>query len=59
VKKCILGILFFCVSVSHGQEQIQVPVKPDSVNYKGRKWFVGGLTAVGYGGSFIFLSQAW
>ncbi|RYY64999.1 MAG: hypothetical protein EOO13_17745 [Chitinophagaceae bacterium] len=24
-----------------------------------RKWFIGGLTAVGYGGSFLFLSQAW
>ena len=70
MKKYILSILFFCVSVSHAQEQeffsVPYPAKPvaehlssDSVNYKGRKWFVGGLTAVGYGGSFIFLSQAW
>lgn len=24
-----------------------------------RKWLIGGTTALGYGGSFIFLSQAW
>lgn len=25
----------------------------------GRKWLIGGLTAAGYGGSFLFLSEAW
>ncbi|HEY1022987.1 MAG TPA: DUF2279 domain-containing protein, partial [Flavisolibacter sp.] len=24
-----------------------------------RKWIAGGITAAGYGGSFLFLSQAW
>lgn len=26
---------------------------------KSRQWLIGGLTAAGYGGSFVFLSQAW
>ncbi len=30
-----------------------------AINYKGRQWFIGALTAGGYGGSFTFLSQAW
>ena len=28
-------------------------------DYKKRQWFVGGVTTAGYGGSFVFLSQAW
>ena len=70
MKKCLSGILFFCVSLCHAQEQDFVlgshhskpatgHFRTDSVNYKGRKWFAGGVTALGYGGSFIFLSQAW
>lgn len=27
--------------------------------HEGRKWFVGGVTAAGYGGSFLFLNTAW
>lgn len=30
-----------------------------SINNKQRQWLIGGLTAAGYGGSFLFLSQAW
>jgi hypothetical protein len=30
-----------------------------SITYKKRQWAIGGLTAAGYGGSFLFLSQAW
>ena len=70
MKKCLFGILFFYVSLCHAQEQefffsphnantVSLHLVSDSVNYKGRKWFIGGLTALGYGGSFIFLSQAW
>lgn len=28
-------------------------------SYNDRKWIVGGSTALGYGGSFIFLNEAW
>lgn len=28
-------------------------------DYKVRRWTVGGATVAGYGGSFVFLSQAW
>ncbi|MDQ6609512.1 MAG: YfiM family protein, partial [Bacteroidota bacterium] len=30
-----------------------------NINYKQRQWAVGSLTVAGYGGSFLFLNQAW
>jgi uncharacterized protein YfiM (DUF2279 family) len=32
---------------------------PEKNNQSGRKWLVGGLSAVAYGGSFILLNEAW
>lgn len=29
------------------------------MNGNGRKWLIGSITTAGYGGSFVFLSQAW
>jgi hypothetical protein len=29
------------------------------INYKKRKWLIGGMNVVGYGGSLVLLSQAW
>lgn len=34
-------------------------VRDKGINYKKRQWAIGALTTAGYGGSFIFLSQAW
>lgn len=31
----------------------------DFVNYTKRKWLVGGLSLIGYGGSFVSLNEAW
>lgn len=30
-----------------------------SINYTKRKWLVGSASAIGYGGSFVFLNEAW
>jgi len=63
VKKSLLYLLIFCPFVCFGQDTTFALNHSDYdaalVNYKKRQWLIGGLTVAGYGGSFIFLSQAW
>jgi len=61
VKKCILSLLIFCWLNSWCQDTTlgHYNVKDKGIDYKKRQWTIGALTAAGYGGSFLFLSQAW
>lgn len=61
VKKCLFGFLFFCSLSCEAQEFNLGPhaAKSTDSNNKKKQWLIGGLTTAGYGGSFIFLSQAW
>lgn len=55
--KGLLPLFFFCVFSASAQDTVWLQRKP--ADLAGRQWLIGGLTAAGYGGSFIFLSQAW
>lgn len=61
MKKWLLSLLIFCVTTAVGQDTALVSHKgPENHSaFRDRKWTVGALSAVGYGGSFVFLSQAW
>lgn len=58
MKQWLLFFFFFSVVEVKSQDTITL-AKTHSPNLKTRQWTVGGLTVGGYGGSFIFLSQAW
>jgi hypothetical protein len=58
VKQCCLFLLFF-YSVQAWTQDSLAPLKTAAPDYKTRQWTIGGLTVAGYGGSFLFLSQAW
>jgi hypothetical protein len=62
VKKCLLTFLFFYATLCHAQQDtlsVSYEGSDYNPNFKQRKWLVGGLTAAGYGGSFVVLSTAW
>jgi hypothetical protein len=61
VKKWLLSFLIFCATTAVCQDTAFVSHKgsENHVAFRGRQWTVGGLSALGYGGSFVFLSQAW
>ena len=63
MKKCLLYVLIFCSISAFGQDTngnaIDTTAPQKTIDYKKRQWLIGGVTAAGYGGSFIFLSQAW
>jgi hypothetical protein len=61
VKKWPLYIFILCSFSALGQDTAKGIYEANgrSVDYKKRQWLIGGLTAAGYGGSFLFLSQAW
>jgi uncharacterized protein YfiM (DUF2279 family) len=72
VKKWLFNILLIASITSSAQETAAVNIPggkysgyalTDSVPFdqpsNNRKWIAGGVTAVGYAGSFILLSQAW
>jgi hypothetical protein len=58
VKQSLLSFLLILSFFVDAQDSTSV-LQPTERNYTGRKWLAGGLTAAGYGGSFLFLSQAW
>lgn len=49
-------VVFLSVAV---RAQDSIFVQRTMPDYKSRQWIVGGLTTASYGGSFLFLSQAW
>ncbi|RYF77589.1 MAG: hypothetical protein EON98_16255 [Chitinophagaceae bacterium] len=69
MKKWLFAFVFFCRLSAYGQDTLlplrQGTVAQEGSDYdlsqqmKGRKLFIGSLTAAGYGGSFVFLSTAW
>lgn len=58
MKHRLLLLLFFCGLQAWSQDSLPA-TKTVSPHYKNRQWAIGALTAAGYGGSFLFLSQAW
>lgn len=61
VKKWLFSFCLFCTLAAASQDTATVPKNNAATTQKqaGRKWLIGGVTAAGYGGSFVFLSQAW
>ena len=61
MKKWPLYIFILCSFAAYSQDTtINIhEVKGNHIDYKKRQWVIAGLTAAGYGGSFLFLSQAW
>lgn len=61
MKKWLLSLLIFCATTAVCQDTALVSHKGQENHsaFRARKWTVGALSAVGYGGSFVFLSQAW
>lgn len=57
VRKWLLLLTLFCVF--HCLAQDSADTTSPLPAYNKRQWLVGGLTVAGYGGSFLFLSQAW
>ena len=58
MKKSLLYIFVFFAVQASSQDTISLQ-KSYSSNYKSRQWLIGGVTLAGYGGSFLFLSEAW
>jgi hypothetical protein len=58
VKHWLLPFFLLLWLQSFSQDTLTIP-KPQSAQNTSRKWLIGGLTAGGYGGSFLFLSTAW
>ena len=58
MKNWLLSLCVFLTVQACSQDTVAV-TKHFSSGTAGRKWAIGALTAGGYGGSFIFLSQAW
>lgn len=60
MKKILFHIFFlspfFCLAQTHSKDSLSTVKHPD---YTFRKWIVGSASALAYGGSFIFLNQAW
>jgi uncharacterized protein YfiM (DUF2279 family) len=61
VKKWLLYLFILCSASASSQDTAAgVDGEPGkNIDYKKRRWVIGGLTTAGYGGSFTFLSQAW
>lgn len=61
MKNLLFPFLLFAAFTAFGQDSsIRLVNKPLAASAaRERKWTIGALTAAGYGGSFIFLSQAW
>jgi hypothetical protein len=61
VKKWPLYIFILCSFAAVGQDTAKNIFEANGKNKddKKRQWAIGGLTVAGYGGSFLFLSQAW
>lgn len=62
MKKCLLYVFIFRAISCYGQDGAEGfgdTSAPKIIDYKKRQWLIGGVTTAGYGGSFIFLSQAW
>ncbi|MFL5739027.1 MAG: DUF2279 domain-containing protein [Flavisolibacter sp.] len=56
MKKCLFYIILFLPFFSFCQQ-----TQTDSIHQSGngRKWIVAGVTALAYGGSFVWLNEAW
>jgi uncharacterized protein YfiM (DUF2279 family) len=64
VRKCFFLILIFLSDVAVAQDNVHVQTNKvfDSslhVKNNSRKWLIGTASVLGYGGSFIFLNEAW
>lgn len=51
-------VLFLGLSAS-AQDSLSAAPDPAPRPSAGRKWLAGGVSALGYGGSFVFLNEAW
>jgi hypothetical protein len=60
VKNWCLSLLIFCSIPSLCQDTANPKnTSANAANLSSRKWTIVGVTAAAYGGSFLFLSQAW
>ncbi len=59
VKNGLLSILIFYSVTAVCQDTATLRVSGNRFDSPARKWTIGALTTAGYGGSFLFLSQAW
>ena len=61
VKNWLLSLLLFCSAAAACQDSATLApvVGKGKPAFNGRKQLVAGLSVAGYGGSFLFLSQAW
>ncbi|MGN6402218.1 MAG: DUF2279 domain-containing protein [Flavisolibacter sp.] len=64
MRKCCFFILIFVSAAAMAQDSFHIqPAKAFDVSLhaksNSRKWLVGTASVLGYGGSFIFLNEAW
>ena len=60
MSKFVVFVLFFLSTKAFGQDTAVLKQRsPAAINSESRKWLVGAATIGGYGGSFLFLSEAW
>lgn len=60
MKNWCLSIFIFFALPAVCQDSLAAKKYPDTQAHdNSRKWLIGGITTAGYGGSFLFLSQAW
>jgi uncharacterized protein YfiM (DUF2279 family) len=64
VRKCFFFILIFVSAAAMAQDSFDVqPAQvfdaSGHVKNNSRKWLIGTASVLGYGGSFIFLNEAW
>lgn len=57
VKRILIALLFLPTLASAQIDSADADAR--SENYSWRKWLIGAGTAAGYGGSFVFLNEAW
>ena len=59
MKKFFVVALGFCFLNAFSQDSTNNAKTGNNSGFANRKWLIGGVTVAGYGGSFLFLSQAW
>jgi hypothetical protein len=63
VRKWVAFIFLLVSTTTIAQDSMPVAVwhgtRDTTINFTKRKWLIGGASVVGYGGSFIFLNEAW